>query len=155
MVRICWLKFVWKMFWSEESCPLSDFSPSPCEMIVFLSTLLLSTMPEGETSKISAEIADWVFLNAICVCIHSPQQRVRMGTPGLWMCKGMTVSTARGGLGYKVPFAGLNSRLNEDPLCFSAMAATLASSKLSCRQMWTFPEATFGCSECFRGKAVK
>lgn len=38
----------------------------------------------------------------------------------------MTVSTARGGLEYKIPSAGLNSRLSEDPLCFSVMAGTLA-----------------------------
>lgn len=38
----------------------------------------------------------------------------------------MTDSTARGGLGYKIPFAVLNSRLIEDLLCSSGMAGTLA-----------------------------
>lgn len=34
----------------------------------------------------------------------------------LCQTKGVTDSTARGGLGYKIPFAGLNSRLGEDLL---------------------------------------
>lgn len=38
----------------------------------------------------------------------------------------MTVSTGRRGLRYKTPFAGLNSRLNEDLLWSSVMAGTLA-----------------------------
>lgn len=115
-------------------------------------------LKEKETFKVSAEVADWVFLNAIYVCIHSSQQRARMGTARLWCAKPrawLTVTTARGGLRYKIPFAGLNSRLST--ICCVPLwwQGHLLSTKLSCRQMWTFPEATCGCSECFRGKAMK
>lgn len=161
MGRICWLNFVWKTFWSEKSCLLSDSSSAPCEMRDYFSALCcwVQCLKEKETFKISAEVADWVFLNAVYFCIHSPQQRARMGTPRLWMCSAKPrawQSVLQGeGWGTKLLLLGWVPDLVKFCCVPLWWQWHLLSTKLSCRQMWTFPEATFGCTECFRGKAMK
>lgn len=104
---------------------------SPCEIIVFLSTLLLSTMPEGERNlqNLCRNSRLSIFKCNLCLYPQPPAEGKNGNTSALdVLCqtKGMTDSTARGGLGYKIHFAGLNSRLNKDLLGSFVMAGTLA-----------------------------